>query len=74
MKLITPKPHSLVNPNLELATAQQPENEITDNNTHSRHPQGAFTSEGGHTSDTTSFISDGAHWLPATLASQPVPG
>jgi hypothetical protein len=52
-----PKPHS--NPNPELAHAQQEANEITDNNSHSRHPQCAITSEGGHTSDTTSFTSEG---------------
>jgi hypothetical protein len=57
-----PKHHSLINPNLELATAQHATNEITDNNSHSRHPQCAITSEGGHTTDTTSFTSEGAHW------------
>jgi hypothetical protein len=68
----TPKPHSLINPNLELVHDQQAANEITDNNSHSRHPHCAITSEGGHTSDTTSFTSEGAHWLPGPLASQPV--
>jgi hypothetical protein len=70
----TPKPHSLVNQNLELAYAQHAANEITYNNSHSRHPQWAITSEGGHTYDTTSCTSEGAHWLPATLASQSVSG
>jgi hypothetical protein len=66
------KPRSPTQPNLELANAHQAENEITDNNSHSRHPQCAITSEGGHTSDTTSINSEGAHWFPATLAPQPV--
>jgi hypothetical protein len=68
----TLKPHSLINPNLELAHAQQAENEITDDNSHSRHPQCAIASEVGHTSDTTSITSEDAHWPPATLALQPV--
>jgi hypothetical protein len=33
------EPHSLINPNLELAHAQQAANEITDDNSHSRHPR-----------------------------------
>jgi hypothetical protein len=45
----------------------------SDENPHSRHPRQAITTEGGHTSDTTSFTSEGAHWIPATLATQPVP-
>jgi hypothetical protein len=45
--------HSLINPNLELTHAQQAAEEITDDNSHSRHPRCAITSEGGHTSDTT---------------------
>jgi hypothetical protein len=53
-------------------SALQAANKITDNNSHPRHPQCAITSESGHTSDTTSFTSEGAHWLPATLAPQPV--
>jgi hypothetical protein len=57
----TPKPHSLVNADLELANARQPANEITHENYHSRHPQWVITSEGGHPEDTTSFISEGAH-------------
>jgi hypothetical protein len=61
----TPKHHSLINPNLELAHAQQTANEITDDNSHSKHPQYVITTEGGHTSDTTSLTSEGAHWLPA---------
>jgi hypothetical protein len=68
----TPKPHSHINPNIELAYAQHAANEMTDNNSHSRHPQWGITSEGGHTYGTTSFTYEGAHWLPATLASQPV--
>jgi hypothetical protein len=31
------KPHSLTNPNLDLDHARQAENEITDDNSHSRH-------------------------------------
>jgi hypothetical protein len=65
-------PHSLIKPNLELAHAQQAANEITDDNSHSKHPQCAITSEGGHTSDTTSITYEGAHWLPAPLGPQPV--
>jgi hypothetical protein len=57
----TPKPHSLVNPNIELANSQQAVNEITDDNSDPRHPRWAITSEGCHPSDTTSFISEGAH-------------
>jgi hypothetical protein len=68
----TPKPRSLINPNTELAHAQQAANEISDDNPHSRHPRQAITTEDGHTSDTTSFTSEGAHWIPATLATQPV--
>jgi hypothetical protein len=45
----TPKPRSLTNPHIELAHAHQAENEITENNSHPRHPQCAITSEGGHT-------------------------
>jgi hypothetical protein len=44
-----PKHHSLINPNLELAHAQQAANEITDDNSHSGHPQCVITSEGDHT-------------------------
>jgi hypothetical protein len=46
--------------------------EITDDNSHSRRPQCAITSEGGHTSDNPSITSEGAHWLPETLTPQPV--
>jgi hypothetical protein len=53
----TLKPHSLINPTLELAHAQQATNEITDNNSHSIHPQCAITSEVGHPLDTTSITS-----------------
>jgi hypothetical protein len=68
----TPKPHSLRNTNPELANARQAANEITDNNSNSRHPQCLITSEGGHTSDTASFTFEGDQRLPATLAAQPV--
>jgi hypothetical protein len=68
----TLKPHSLINPNFELADAQQAANEITDDNSDSRHPQCAITSEGGHTSDTPPITSEGAHWLPETLTPQHV--
>jgi hypothetical protein len=62
----TLKPHSLINPTVELTHSQQAANKITDDNSHTRHPQCAITSEGGHTSDTASITSEGAHWLPAT--------
>jgi hypothetical protein len=45
----TPKPRPLINPNLELAHAQQAANAITNDNSHPRHPQCAITTEGGHT-------------------------
>jgi hypothetical protein len=45
----TPKPRSIIKPNLELAHAHRATNEITDDNSHPRHPQCAITSEGGHT-------------------------
>jgi hypothetical protein len=45
----TPQPRSPTQPNLELANAHQAANEITDDNSHSRHPQCAISSEGGHT-------------------------
>jgi hypothetical protein len=35
----TTKPHSLINPNLELAHARQAANDITGDNSHSRHPR-----------------------------------
>jgi hypothetical protein len=66
----TLKPHSLINSNFELAHAQQEAKEITDDNSHSRHPKTAITSEGGHPEDTTSITSQGVHWLPSTLAPQ----
>jgi hypothetical protein len=69
----TTKPHSLINPNIELAHVQQAANEFTDDNSHSRHPRCAITTEGGHTLHTMSLTSEGAHWIPATLATQPVP-
>jgi hypothetical protein len=42
----TPRPLSLFNPNLELARTHQAANEITDDNSHPRHPQCAITSVG----------------------------
>jgi hypothetical protein len=54
------KPHSLTNPNLELTHSQPAANEITDDNSHSKHPRCAITSEGGHTSDTTCITIEGA--------------
>jgi hypothetical protein len=45
----TSRPHSLFNPNLELACTHHAANEITDDNSHPRHPQCDITSEGGHT-------------------------
>jgi hypothetical protein len=59
------KPDSLTNPNLTLAHSRQAANEITNDNSHSRHPQSAITTEGGHTSE-------GAHWVPRPLTTQPV--
>jgi hypothetical protein len=38
-------------------------NEITENNSRSRHNQRAITSEGGHTNDEQSVTSEGAHAL-----------
>jgi hypothetical protein len=68
----SPRPRSLFNPNLELARTHQAANEITYDNSRPRHPQCAITTEGGHTQDTTSLTSEGAHWLPDTLTPQPV--
>jgi hypothetical protein len=50
----TPKPRSLINPNLEIVHAHQAANEITDDNSHPRHPQCAISSEGGRSKETTS--------------------
>jgi hypothetical protein len=47
---------------------------MTDDNSHPRLHQCAITSEGGHPSDTTSFTSEGAHWLPETLSPQLISG
>jgi hypothetical protein len=49
------KPRSLINPNLELAHAQQATHGTSDDNPHSRYPRQAINTEGGHTSDATSF-------------------
>jgi hypothetical protein len=68
----TPKPHSLINPNLRLTHAQQAANEIKDGSSQSRHPRFSITTKGGQPSGTTSFTSEGAHWILATLTSQPV--
>jgi hypothetical protein len=67
-----PRPRSFFNPNLELARIHHAANEITDQNSHPRHPQRTITSKGGHTWDTKSITSEGVHWLPDTLAPQPV--
>jgi hypothetical protein len=66
----TPKPRSNITPNLELSHDHRATNKIPNDNSHPRHPQCAITSEGGHTSDTTSITSEGAHSLPGTLAPQ----
>jgi hypothetical protein len=59
------KHHSLTKPNLALAHARQAANEITNDNSHSRHSHSAITTEGGQTSE-------GAHWVPRTHTTQPV--
>jgi hypothetical protein len=66
------KHNSLTNPNLDLAHARHPANEITDDNSDSRHPRYAITTEGGHTLDTTSFTSEGAQWIPRAHTTQHV--
>jgi hypothetical protein len=45
-------------------------NEITDNNSRSRHNQRAITSEGGHTKEAQSITSEGAHALTESLSPQ----
>jgi hypothetical protein len=59
------KPHYLTKPTLALYHAPQAANEITNDNSHSKHPQSAITTEGGHTSE-------GAHWVPRPLTTKPV--
>jgi hypothetical protein len=56
----TPNHHSLTNPNLELTHSQPAANDITDDNSHSKYPICAITSEGGHTSVTTCITTKGA--------------
>jgi hypothetical protein len=50
----------IIQPNLSFSHAPAASNEITDNNSHTRHNQRAITSEGGHTKDAQPITSKGA--------------
>jgi hypothetical protein len=65
-------PCRIIKPNLRLSHAHIATNEITYNNSHTRHLQRAITSEGGHT-NAQPITSEGAHSLAATLSPQLVP-
>jgi hypothetical protein len=66
-------PCRIIKPNLELSHAPIATNKINDNNSHTRHPQCAITSEGGHAYNTPPITSKGAHSLLETLSPQLVP-
>jgi hypothetical protein len=69
----TPMPRRIIQSNLDFSHAPAAPNEITDNNSRSRHNQRAITSEGGHTNDASSVTSEGANTLTKSLSPQLVP-
>jgi hypothetical protein len=63
----------IIQSNLSFSHVPATSNEITYNNSHTRHNQRAITSEGGHTKDAQPITSEGAHSLTESLSPQPVP-
>jgi hypothetical protein len=59
--------------NLSFSHSPAAPNEITNNNSHSRHNQRAITSEGGHTNDECAFASEGANTLNKSFPLKLVP-
>jgi hypothetical protein len=66
-------PHRIIQSNISFSHAPDARNEITDNNSRSRHNQRAITSEGGHTNDKSAFTSEGAKALTKSCSRQLVP-
>jgi hypothetical protein len=66
-------PRRIIRSNLRFSHASAAPNEITDNNSRSRHNQRAITSEGGHTNDESAFTSEGAKALTKSCSPQLVP-
>jgi hypothetical protein len=69
----THMPFRIIQSNLSFSHAPNASNEITDNNSHTRHKQRAITSEGGHTKDSQPITPEGAHSLAESLSPQLVP-
>jgi hypothetical protein len=70
----TNKPHRIIQSNIEFCRAPAASNEITDNNSRSRHNQHAITSEGGHTNVESAFTPEGAKTLTKSCSPQLVSG
>jgi hypothetical protein len=63
-------PRRITQSNLSISHAPATSDEVTDNNSRSRHTQRAITSEGGHTNDVQSVTSEGANALTKSLSPQ----
>jgi hypothetical protein len=63
----------IIQSHVSLSHAPTTTNEITDNNSHTRHDQHAITSEGGHASNATPVTSEGAYLISKTISTQLVP-
>jgi hypothetical protein len=63
-------PRRIIQSNLSFSHSPAAPNEITDNNSRSRHNQRAITSEGRHTNDESAFTSEGAMALTKSCSPQ----
>jgi hypothetical protein len=66
-------PRRIIQSNLCFSHAPAAPNEITDNNSRSRHNQHTITSEGGHTNDASSVTSEGAITLTKSFPPKLIP-
>jgi hypothetical protein len=69
----THMPCRIIQSNRSFSHAPDASDEITDNNSHTRHNHCAITPEGGHTKDTQPITSEGAPSLAESLSPHPVP-